>query len=289
MCYFFSDIQPTKSGQKTSSERGLRKQGNNKENAIDADRFDRPLKPGEEIWIRQLCLTEADRQRITLGKWLNSSLINATQKLLRKKFANEKGLQDTIAKETSWKPVQGEFVQVLHVGKSHWLTVSNKHCSPGTIRVYDSTKGAITADTKNQVAAIMHYKEAEIMFEVMDVDVQINGSDCGLHAVATAYELCAGNDPTGITWEHDQLRSHLQRCLEREAMKPFPRKGQRPSGIVRASFRVPIFCICRMPEGRSTNMARCVKCGEWYHKTCTNIPKTVFSRKREPWACEHCK
>ena len=61
------------------------------------------------------------------------------------------------------------------------------------------------------VAAIMHYKEAEIMFEVMDVDVQINGSDCGLHAVATAYKLCAGNDPTGITWEHDQLRSHLQR------------------------------------------------------------------------------
>ena len=23
------------------------------------------------------------------------------------------------------------------------------------------------------------------------------------------YKLCAGNDPTGITWEHDQLHSHL--------------------------------------------------------------------------------
>ena len=68
----------------------------------------------------------------------------------------------------------------------------------------------MTAKAGFTVAAIMHYKEAEIMFEVMDVDVQINGSDCGLHAVATAYELCAGNDPTGITWEHDQLRSHLQ-------------------------------------------------------------------------------
>jgi len=33
----------------------------------------------------------------------------------------------------------------------------------------------------------------------MDVDLQISGSDCGLHAVATVYELCAGNDPTGIT------------------------------------------------------------------------------------------
>ena len=47
-------------------------------------------------------------------------------------------------------------------GKSHWLTVSNNHCPPGTICVYDRTKGAITADTKNQVAAVMYYKEAEI-------------------------------------------------------------------------------------------------------------------------------
>jgi len=45
----------------------------------------------------------------------------------------------------------------------------------------------------------MYYKEAEIVLEVTDVDLQISGSDCGLHAVATAYELCAGNDPTGIT------------------------------------------------------------------------------------------
>jgi len=91
----------------------IRKQGANKENAIDADTVDQLVKPGEEIWIRQFCLTEADRQRTTLGKWLNGSLINTTQKLLRKKFPNEKGLQDTVAKETSWKPVQGEFVQLL--------------------------------------------------------------------------------------------------------------------------------------------------------------------------------
>jgi len=56
----------------------------------------------------------------------------------------------------------------------------------------------------------MHFKEVEIVLEVMDVDLQISGSDCDLHAVATAYELCAGNDPTGITWEHDQLCSHFR-------------------------------------------------------------------------------
>ena len=84
------------------------------------------------------------------------------------------------------------------------------------------------------------------MLEVMDVDLHISGSDCGLHAVAAASELCADNDPTGrvrcITWEHNQLQSHLQRCLERlEAINPFLRKVQRPSGTVRASIQTPIF------------------------------------------------
>ena len=166
-------------------------------NAINADKHDRPSKKGELLWVKRLCLTEDDRDRLVSGKWLHGSLTNAAQNLLREKFVSEKGLQDTITKETSWKPVHGEFVQILHIGKSHWLTLSNKQCPSGTVRVYDSIKGAIPADTK-----IHHYAlpgKAELELEVMDVDLQVNGDDCGLNAIATAYELCAGNDPTDIT------------------------------------------------------------------------------------------
>ena len=147
--------------------------------------------------LKDFALQEDDRDRLVSGKWLNGSLTNATQNLLREKFVSEKGLQDTITKKPSWKPVHREFVQILHVGKSHWLTVSNKQCPSGTVRVYDSIKGAIPADTK-----IHHYAlpgEAELELEVMDIDLQVNGDNCGLHAIATAYKLCAGNDPTGIT------------------------------------------------------------------------------------------
>ena len=104
-----------------------------------------------------------------------------------------------------------------------------------SLRVYDSTKGAIPADVKIQVAAIMRCQEAELVIEVTDIDLQIDGDDCGLHAIATVYELCAVNDPTGITWQHNQLRSHLHACLEK-LMNTFPKKSQRPSGIVRASL-----------------------------------------------------
>ena len=83
--------------------------------------------------------------------------------------------------------------------------VSNKHCPLGNICVYNSIyKGCYYRRYREPGGC--YYKEVQIVLEVTDVDLQISGS---LHAVATAYELCAGNNPTGITWEHDQLHSHL--------------------------------------------------------------------------------
>ena len=129
------------------------------------------------------------------------------------------------------------------------------------------------------------------MFDVMDMDQQVNADDCGLHAAATAYELCAGNDPTGIQWQHELLRTHLKECLEQQLMKPFPRADPRPSRVIRASIAVPLYCTCRMPEGRSAKMAQCTKCDEWFHQTCSNIPRVFFLKKREsvPWTCSSCK
>ena len=121
---------------------------------------------------------------------------------------------------------------------------------------------------KSQLAAIMCYKEAEIVLEVMDVDLQISGSDCNLHAAATVYELCA------------QL---ALRCLEREAIKSFPRKGQRPSGIVRASIQTPFFAsaMCQKDGQRTWLGASNVVNGTT--KPAPTSLKQFFSRKREPW------
>ena len=231
---------------------------------------------------------EADKERLVSGRWLNSSLINASQKLLKKKFTTQKGLQDTVAKETSWKPVEGEFVQVIHIKHCHWVTVSNKFCPPATVRVYDSAPSVITADTKFQIAAMLQCKEAKLVIETMMMDQQVNGDDCGLHAVASAYELCAGKDPTSIKWKHNELRSHLLTCLENEQMKPFPKAGRRRDGVVASSVQFSLFCICRMPENRSSKMAQCLSCGEWFHQSCCRIPMAVFSRKREPFTCDVC-
>jgi len=170
----------------------------------------------------------------------------------------------------SWKSVQGKFVQALQVGKSHWLTVSNKQCPPGTICVYDSTKGAITADTNNQVAAVMHYKEVEIVLEVRSV-------------VVIAAFMQRTNFVLAMTHMGTRSTSLTPLEIPRERSNQTISERDRDLVALLGLQLETLFCNCCMPEGWSANMAR------WYgsyHKTCINNPKTAFSRKREPWACE---
>jgi polycystin 1L2 len=48
--------------------------------------------------------------------------------------------------------------------------------------------------------------------------------DCGLFAIAYAFELAAGNDPTTINFDQSKMRQHLLSCLEREEFTSFPSK-----------------------------------------------------------------
>ena len=54
---------------------------------------------------------------------------------------------------------------------------------------------------KRQIAAIMHRPEEKIIVNVMDVEKQAGGCDCGLFAIAFATALANGKQP-GISIEH---------------------------------------------------------------------------------------
>ena len=49
----------------------------------------------------------------------------------------------------------GQLVQVLHINKSHWITISTPNRLPGTVQVFDSLGGRITMGTKVQIAMII--------------------------------------------------------------------------------------------------------------------------------------
>jgi len=105
-----------------------------------------------------------------LGKWLNVSdqcYLEATEK----KTPNEKRLPRHNSEESIMEASSGEVCPSNSCWKEPLVD------SQQQMLVYDNMKGATTADTTNQVDAIMHYKEVEIVLEVMDVDLQMSGND----------------------------------------------------------------------------------------------------------------
>ena len=48
---------------------------------------------------------------------------------------------------------------------------------------------------------------------MMDIE-KPNGSDCGILAIAYAFDLCSCMDPCAEMFDHRQIRQHLATCLE---------------------------------------------------------------------------
>ena len=76
-------------------------------------------------WIEELGLEFSHKECIINGGWLTDEIINAGQKLLEKSYRAMGGLQFIVLGETlSFDICHGNFVQILNVGRNHWITVS---------------------------------------------------------------------------------------------------------------------------------------------------------------------
>ena len=153
-------------------------------------------------WMKELKLISADRQILQCHrKWVNDRLINAAQQMLRKQYGVP-GLEDVGKGETLSMDVhKGEFIQILNVGKVHWVTISTIDCNPGVIKVYDSGGKYITYRNQEQIAALLFTQQNMITVQFMGVMRQYGASDCGLFAIANATALCNGIDPTCCVYQ----------------------------------------------------------------------------------------
>ena len=76
-----------------------------------------------------------EHERILLSNaWLDDKLVNAGQTLLKARFPNIHGFQDVSLGQTlAFNIVKEGFVQVLHTGRGHWVTVSTIGCSTAEV------------------------------------------------------------------------------------------------------------------------------------------------------------
>eukprot|EP00794_Sanderia_malayensis_P002333 gene2333-2686_t len=78
-------------------------------------------------------LTFRDLRSISQKKMLIDNVINVFQKIMARDFKLQIGLQDTVlAQKMKFKSIpSGEFVQILHDGKYHWVAISTYGCQQG--------------------------------------------------------------------------------------------------------------------------------------------------------------
>lgn len=213
-------------------------------------------------------ITSYFKRTIETGKWLNDRIINACQRMLEEQSKGKiRGWQLTLYEQalSRYERIEDgfDFVQVINVHKNHWIVVSNIGCDPGVLNVYDSMYATISVQSKRQICAFWKSPVDQITFNMINIQRQPNGSDCGVFAVAVAAEIVHGKDPILSYWDVSKMRVHLIRCLEARKIDCFPQARTRRIPLGNRYKKVipdTVFCICRMPNDKVQSMIKCVRC-----------------------------
>ena len=222
--------------------------------------------------------------------WLSDSIIEAAQLLILQQYPYMSGLQTPLLQQNlSFQVHKRPFVQIICVRNSHWVTVSNVGCTEGQVNVYDSMYSSVPKTTIQIIASLLFTSGPQLEIRMMDVRRQPNSSDCGILAIAFAYDICSGADPCKVKFDHKSTRQHLVTCLEKCNLLRFPVLGDRRSVGIKNTQCVDLHCSCRLPEVQGEDMAKCEGCKVWYHKHCMDIPSEVFNSEDVPWKCKSCE
>ena len=98
-----------------------------------------------------------------------------------------------------------EFIQVLHTGCRHWVTVSTIGCREGEINIFDSYSPALTSHLMNHIAALLATPNATINMKYMDAQMQCGSADCGIFAIEFATTLANGEKPGGYYFDQSHM------------------------------------------------------------------------------------
>ncbi len=244
-----------------------------------------------KLWIPELNLAKSE-QDVLLNPtaWLTGTLIDAAQILLKKANPAMSGLQSVVLGQTMNFDIEpGEFVQILHNGHGHWLTISTVGNEHPQVEVYDSAYSCCPTICKAQIAALLSTSQPAIELRFMDVQMQAGGYDCGLFAIAFATAVVLGQHPGLFCFDQRKMRQHFKTCLEQGCITMFPLKKMRRRIKVKTTEPIPVFCHCRMPElTQTTKWIECSNCKEWYHAdACVQVEPKYFVLKCK-WFCAHC-
>ena len=249
------------------------------------------------MWITDLSLNKDDRNiLLSPTEWLNDNLVRASQKILKQRCGNVAGLDDPImVAGSAYRHKNEKFIQVLNIpDRAHWVVVSNFHCNSNTVCLYDSLNMAPSSDLTYQISHLVGCDPAEpsLHINIMSVDRQTNGNDCGLYALANATSLVHGLDPCNMAYDQAQMRRHLLECIENNDLIVFPHVYRTVRRQIKRIVTLDLHCTCRTTYRKSDEMVLCSTCNKWLHVSCEGLTVTEFKAlcadRNQDYKCNAC-
>ena len=277
----------------------IKTNNNNSNTAAPAKGNSKKLKRGRkpnDVWK---CTANGNPENLVLSimkedYWLTDEHIDHAQWLLSKQFPYSKGLHSVLAFESNPPKVQRgdkDFVQVLHVGGNHWVTVTNIGCQENRIKVFDSLQQKCSKKEKQKLcsslAVLLNTSSSNMVIQWPSMQRQRGQSDCGLFAVAVAISLLCREDPGSKIYDQSVMRGHLALCFHCEELAEFPVSSSEFMFNDKKEETVDVFCHCRMPFKDGDFMIECSVCFEWFHRSCDKVPRTVTDKTL--FRCINCK
>ena len=137
--------------------------------------------------------------------------------MMKDQFKEVNGLQDTVLGQSLTLNIYRNipFVQVLNDGHNHWVEISTYGCKPGEVFLMDSLFcGKIANHTKRQICAITNCTHNKLTVNVLPVQQQTNGVDCGVLAISFIYHIVSTKtNPENITFSIPEIRVHMLHCI----------------------------------------------------------------------------
>lgn len=192
-------------------------------------------------WLPQYQLTDEDKKSIINVEELSDSIINASQNILKQQFPVA-GLDSSLLVQAGgFDAVADQAVQIHYdENRRHWVTSSTVRNrieladSLSTGRISDS----VSAQLKQRYATLTN--DHKLSVYILPVQQQVNGVDCGCHAIATAVEFLVEEGNPTVDFSISCMRDHLIKCLEAGRFDAFPKCSKRRRGTKGKIIQVDI-------------------------------------------------
>ena len=117
--------------------------------------------------------------------------------------------------QTTFNRCTSEGVQIHHTGKIHWITSSS--IGGQQVKVYDSLYDDLIESTEKQLTQC-YYNRIDHAGQLPVIQRQKGSTDCGLFAIAYAYEIASGNGHAcnEIVFGQSAMRHHWWNALKKK-------------------------------------------------------------------------